>query len=273
LSDHIEPQIDSGEQKPTIFDHGSDDKLTKELGKIFDKSEGKIEALHEAKDVPSAKTDSFDQAFESTWDHLHASPQERATVQDAHKLVETVRANAKKFGVELTDQQAMEAAWKLEQEQATAPSNEYAQAEEAIRQHYPNEKPADIARAYADMETRLRQNPVAGVAKIANRLGIHPMQLAQQIALQYSGQAQPSAADEAAVRGIVEQVYAQNPRMEELQDDVYEALKSSKLTGDHATDLRRAYAKAVAKDKKRSSADRMGRTMEQVYARASGAKR
>ena len=31
-------------EKPTLFEHGSDAKLTKDLGKMYDKAEGKTEA-------------------------------------------------------------------------------------------------------------------------------------------------------------------------------------------------------------------------------------
>ena len=61
---------------------------------------------------------------------------------------------------------------------------------------------------------------------------------------------------------MVEQEYAQNPRMEELADDILAELRSSKLTGDRAADLRRAVQKAEAKNRKRSTSDRMDRSME-----------
>jgi hypothetical protein len=114
---HLEAKIEAidAASKPsvppppeTIFDHKGDKELTKELGATFDRAEAREDAVIANKDVPSARVDSFDQAFERTFVYLNATPAEKATQRDASKLVETVRENARRFGLELDDQAAFD---------------------------------------------------------------------------------------------------------------------------------------------------------------------
>ena len=88
------------EDKPSIFDESREFELRSSLGKIYDRNQAKAEKAEELQVVPSILPgDSTQTAMEKTWDFLHASPQQRATQRDASKLVETVRENAAKFGV------------------------------------------------------------------------------------------------------------------------------------------------------------------------------
>jgi hypothetical protein len=277
ITEAREPNVP--ESKPTIFDHSGDAKLTSEMGKIFDKSTGKAQLADEQKTVPSiTPATSLDDAFEKTAEHIYSSKEQRATVADAHKLVEQVRDRAARFGVKLDDAQAMEAAMKLEetlaQEAKAQAADPWQPAAQEISQHYPGQAPHEIARGYAQLETRLRADPVAGVAEIANGIGMHPLQLAQNIFQRYGQQQnQPTQQDVNRLYGIVEQAYSQNPRMAELEQDVLDELGATKRSGDPAADLHRAVQKAEAKNRKRSTSDRMDRSMNAAYDRAAGRKR
>ena len=266
------------DSKPTIFDHSGDAKLTSEMGKIFDKSTGKAQLADEQKTVPSVQPgDSLDSAFEKTWDHLHSTETQKATIADAHKLVEQVRENAARFGVTLTDEQAMSKAMELEyvqqQEAKAEAGNPYNGAAEAMRSVYKDHDPNQTATWFAQVKQSFDSDPIAATAWAAEQYGLTPLQLAQQIYQRYGQQQnQPTQQDVARVQAMVEQEYAQNPRMEELGDDILAELKSSKLTGDRAADLRRAVQKAEAKSRKRSTSDRLGRSMESIYDRKAGRK-
>jgi hypothetical protein len=108
---------------------------------MYDRNQAKAERAEEAKIVPSVKpADSLNEAYEKTWEYLHASPKERATQRDASQLVEQVRANAAKFGVELSDTEAMKAAMELERDQARAAPSELAPARRQAK-NYPDPAP------------------------------------------------------------------------------------------------------------------------------------
>ena len=61
------------------------------MGKIYDKAEGKTEAILGAKDVPT-KVDGLDQGFEATYDWLHKPESERAVLRDAKGMVAEIKA-------------------------------------------------------------------------------------------------------------------------------------------------------------------------------------
>ena len=274
-----ETQPNVPESKPTIFDHSGDAKLTSEMGKIFDKSTGKAQLADEQKTVPSVQPgDSLDSAFEKTWDHLHSTETQKATIADAHKLVEQVRANAARFGVTLTDEQAMSKAMEIEytqqQEAKAEAGNPYNGAAEAMRSVYKDHDPNQTAQWFAQVKQSFDSDPIAATAWAAEQYGLTPLQLAQQIYQRYGQrQNQPTQQDVARLTGIVEQAYSQNPRMAELADDVVAELGATKRSGDPAADLRRAVQKAEAMNRKRPTSDRMDRSMNAAYDRAAGRKR
>ncbi len=268
-------------EKPGLFEHGSDAKLTKSMERVYDKAEAKDDFLLGAKDVPSAKADSFDDSFEKTFDWIEKSEPERTTLRDARGLLDTVRENARKFGVELSDEQAMNKAMELEQQQAAEAKAQQADpwqsAAAEIQKYYPTAKAPEIAAEYAKLEGRFRQDPVAGFSEMANGIGVHPVQLAQAVIArhqhpqyqhyQQQQQQQDYQQAVAALTNLVEQQYAANPRMAELAEDVVAELASAKRSGDPAADLRRAVQKAEQKNRKRSTSDRIDRSMNATFDR------
>jgi integrase len=112
--------------KPANFGEAKEEKIRAELSAIYDRNQAAEEKAKERLTMPTTTTndegrpDALHETFTKSYDWLQASPQERATQRAAANLVETVRTNAAKFGVTLTDQQAMEAAMKLEAEQANS---------------------------------------------------------------------------------------------------------------------------------------------------------
>ncbi len=270
-------------EKPGLFEHGSDAKLTKKLEAVFDKSTARDDAILGAKEVPSAETDSFDEAFAASYDWLHAPEADKQVRRDADQAIDDMVKNADRIGLKMTREDAAQKLWERDhmheaQDQANAAA-EWSGAAEAIRQHYPNEKPADIARNYASMETRIRENPVQGFAEIAQRLGYHPAQVAQAMWQQFGGQHQQVAQYQqqqqqqnyqqgvAALTNLVEQHYQQFPRMAELEAEIVAELESTKRSGDPAKDLQNAYRRADSKNRKRSTSDRIDRSMNRTFDR------
>ena len=263
------------ESKPSIFDNDADAKLTKEMGKVYDKSTAKDDFILGKRDVPSAKADNFNSAFESTYKWLNETPKaEQERMRDASALVDQVRDNAKKFGVELTEQEAMARAMELEytlaQEAKEAAGNPYNGAAEAMRSVYKDHDPNETAQWFAQVKQSFDQDPIAATSWAAEQYGLSPLQLAQQIYQRYGQQeSQPTQADVGRVQNIVEQAFAQNPRLEELNDDILNELKSEsfKRSGDAAADLRWAVKRAEAKNRKRSTGDKIDRSMNATYSR------
>ena len=95
-----------------------------ELAHIYDKNQAAQERAEERLTLPSTTTnedgrpDTLHETFTKAYEWLEASPQQQATQRAAADLVQQVRDNAAKFGVTLDDKAAMEAAMKLEAEQA-----------------------------------------------------------------------------------------------------------------------------------------------------------
>ena len=251
----------------------------------WDKADAKSSADDDRTTIPGIKptrTDlygnlqpgnSLDTAFEKTYDFLHAPKGEQQTQRDAHRLMEQVKANAAKFGVELDQNTALWACMELEQKQAdearAQAGNEYAPAAEAMRSVYQDQDPNQTATWFRDVKQSFDRDPVAATAWAAEQYGMSPLQLAQQIYQRYGQQQnQPTQQDVNRLYGIVEQAYSQNPRMAELEDDVVAELNSSKRSGDPAADLRRAVQKAEQKNRKRSSADRIEKSMRASYNRS-----
>ena len=181
-----EPEKDN----PSLFDEAREGELRKTLGAIYDKNQAAAERAAEAKIVPSiTPADSTTTAFEKTYDWLNASPQERSTQRDASQLVEQVRANAAKFGVELSDTDAMKAAMELERDQARAAPSEFAPAMETIRRNYPDQAPHEVVGRYAEIDNYVKRAPAEAAGWIyQQQTGQHPLELARQIASQHSPQ-------------------------------------------------------------------------------------
>ena len=287
----VENHTPAPEHKPSLFDAGqdADKKLTAAMNAIYTKSEARAERADVV--VPSIKAHgkdpygnpmpghSLDEAFEKTYDFLHATKAEQKTQLEAHQLMKQVRENAAKFSVTLDDQGAMFAAMQLEEalakeakEQADDP---WQPAAQEISRHYPGQAPHEIARGYAQLESRFRSDPVAGFSEMAHGIGQHPVAIAQQVIARYSQQQpQISQADYQAAYGIVDRTTQSLPRFNELEPDILAVIQDGnfKKTGNYEQDLRRAYNTAVQRDKKRSTADRMDRSMRASYAKIAGRK-
>jgi hypothetical protein len=252
----VEGQISSTGQnpnptpdKPTLFEKSREAELDAKLGKVHDRAEAKSEAIIGAKDVPSAKTDSFDAAFEKNYDFMNAPKAQREEMQSASKLVEEVRANAKKFGVELSDKDALFAAMQLEAQQTAAAATEHAPVVDHMRSAFKDSSPVESAKFFSDVKRAADQDLPGTVAWMAERYGMHPMQLAQAIAQRYGQmqQVQPQQYQQqgydtqqiAALSNIIEQFGERNPRMEELEPEILALLRSEQFQRSNASPQRK----------------------------------
>jgi hypothetical protein len=175
-------------EKPTLFEQ--DDKLTQEFAKAFEKAEAKSERADEGRINPGAKIeeaprDSFTKAFEQTYDFLNSTKAEKAERLEAHRLVEQVKENAERFGVTLTDEQALSKAMDLERQQAT---NDFAPAVEHLKSAFRDSSPVESAKFFSGVKRDLDSDPVGTLSWIAGQYGLHPMALAQQVAARFGGQ-------------------------------------------------------------------------------------
>ena len=112
---------------------------------------------------------------------------------------------------------------------------------------------------------------------MANGIGVHPVRLAQEVIARYQHpqyqqqqqqhQQQQYQQGVAALTNLVEHQYQQFPRMAELEEDILAELNSTKRSGDPAKDLQGAYRRADAKNRKRSTSDRIDRSMNRTFDR------
>jgi hypothetical protein len=142
-----------------------------------------------------------------------------------------VKANAAKFGVELDQNTALWACMELEQKQADEAKAQagdvHAPAVEAMRSVYKDQDPNQTATWFRDVKQSFDRDPVGAVMWAAQEYGLSPQQLAQQIYLRAGAQQnQPTQQDVNRLYGIVEQAYAANPRIAELEQDVLDELAS-----------------------------------------------
>jgi hypothetical protein len=257
------------EEKPTLFEKAREKELDKKLGQIHDKAEGRTEAALAQKDVPSAKADSFDDAFSRTYDFLNAPEAEKVVQRDASKLIEQVKANAKRFGVEISDADAMKAALDIEARQAAEAASEHAPVVDHMRAAFRDSSPLESAQFFSQVKQAMDRDPVNTIAWLAQQYGISPQALGHHLARapQQHYQSQQSLAQAEA---LVDQTAAQLENFDKYEDDVLELLEAGKIqkTGDVARDLRTAYAEAVKRDGKLSSDDRLEKSLSRAYDRA-----
>ena len=216
--------------------------LGQAFGKIYDRNQAEAERAEEAKIVPSiTPSDSTTTAFEKTYDWLHASPEEQATQRDASQLVEQVRANAAKFGVELSDTEAMKAAMELERDQARAAPSELAPAMEAIQRNYPDMKPHEVVGRYAEIDSYVKRSPAEAAGWIYQQTtGQSPLELARQIAAQHSPQQHQAFYIERDINTFFDLV----PDAAKYQNQIVAALERGEIqrTGNIIADMKRVYA-------------------------------
>jgi hypothetical protein len=279
---HLEAKIEAidAASKPsapmpeTAFDKKNDKALTAELGKTFDKAEAREDAAIANKDVPSVKVDSFDSAFEKTYDFLNSSKAEKASLRDANALVDQVRQNAKKFGVELTDAEAFRAAMDLENQQAAQASAAHAPVLDHMKAAFRDSDPVESAKWFSQVANDFRQNPVATLSWLGQQAGLSPMQLAQAIAQQHGhqpmqqhqSQQQALAAAEAEMGRVI-------PTLENFskyEDDIVDVLSKNGIrrTGNITADLKAAYKEASRRDAKLSADEKLDKSLRRTYDKA-----
>jgi hypothetical protein len=245
--EHIDSSDPKPDPNPSIFDESREDELHKELGAIYDRNHAKAERAEELQIVPSILPgDSTQTAFEKTYDFLHASPQQQATQRDASKLVGEVRANAAKFGVTLDDKAAMEAAMKLEAEQAKATPSIPAELQPALKsisELYPNRAPHEVANEYAQIDRDFQRDPLnTGFRILTERTGLSPLEIARQVAMAHSPQHVQLFHAQREAEVVAGAFIAAYPDVD--QEAVVAALSKIPKTGNYAQDLAKAYEMA-----------------------------
>jgi hypothetical protein len=264
-------------EKAGLFDHARDQELTAKLSKVHDRAEAKGNSVIADKTVP-AKADTLDEAFERTWEHINSSPAEKATLKNASDLVTQVRENAKRFGVELSDEQAFRAAMDLEKEQTNQAANEHLAGADHLKAAFKDSTPAESAKWVRDVRESFDRDPVYTLAYLAEQAGMHPAQVAAQMYQRYAGQpmqqqAQPQytqAQVEQHVQGIIDQVAPTLPDFGRHEDDIVELLTSGavKRTGNPEKDLRNAWKEAARRDAKLTADEKLDKSLRRTYDRA-----
>jgi hypothetical protein len=267
MSEITDEQIDQqAGTEPTPL---TENKIRDEMSAVFDESEAAAEKVAELKMMPVVKTDNIDQTFEKTYEWLTASATEKAELRDASKLVDQVRDNAAKFGVTLTDADAMKAAMDLEQQQArstpTIPA-ELQPALQTIKQAYPDRAPHEVVSRFAEIDNYVKRAPAEAAGWIYQQTtGQSPLELARQIAAAHS----PAEVQQHyALRDAETYVSAFLSAHPDVDgDQVIEALGKIQKTGDCGRDLRAAYDLIGEKPSRRGKPKQrsMESRMRQVY--------
>jgi site-specific recombinase len=265
--------IDSQHEAPQDNSEAKEETLRAELGAIYDKNHAAQEKAEALQIVPSIMPgDSTQTAFEKTWDHLHATPQQQAAQRDASQLVEQVRTNAAKFGVELSDADAMKAAMELERDQARAAPSELAPAMEAIRRNYPDQAPHEVVGRYAEIDNYVKRAPAEAAGWIyQQQTGQSSLELARQIAVQHS----PQQHQEFYVTRDVNTFFELVPDAAKFQPQIVAALERGEIqrTGNIIADMKRVYQHVRSKSQgnrkggRRSMESEMEETWRRVNSR------
>jgi hypothetical protein len=276
-------------EKEGIFSNASDGKLTAELGRIFDKSEARADAIIDKKSPPTAlpnlpydttvgpKPGSFDEAFSKTFDWLSATEAQRAEMRDVNKLVTRVQENAKKFGITLDGRDTLFAAMELQKQEADQAKAEHGPVVDHVRAAFGDSStPVEGAKLLADTKLALDRDIVGGIGQIAQLYNVHPLAIAQELARRFGNapqqaQYQAPQQDMAQLEAIVADFTAKNPRLNDLEAEVTEILQSDTFQQSNqppAVKLKAALDVAVKRDKAGSLEDRLDRTMARAYAKA-----
>ena len=168
MSEDEHPIDQGGHEEPR--DAGiTEDAMRAEMSAVYDRVEAKAERAEERLTMPATTTNdegrpnTLHETFTKSYEWLEASPQEQATQRAAADLVQQVRDNAAKFGVTLDDKAAMEAAMKLEAEQANSTPGIPAELQPALKsisEMYPNRAPHEVANEYAQIDRDFQRDPV-----------------------------------------------------------------------------------------------------------------
>jgi hypothetical protein len=217
-----------------------------------------------------AKADNLSEAFDRTWDHIHSTPEERASLKNASDLVSQVREQAAKFSVTLTDAEAFKAALDLENAQRLENTKEFATGAEAMRS-VAHGDPNETAKFFATVKRNMDARPVETLQWLAAQYGVSPQALGMAQAPQQQPQ-QFAPQDEATVQAMLDKVI---PTLEGFDEDAaYELIASGKvkLTGDAERDLRNAHKAARRASAKLTPEQRLEKSMSRIYDRKMGGK-
>jgi hypothetical protein len=267
-------------EKETLFDRSADSKLTSQMSAIYDAVEAKADAADEKKVVP-AKATNLDDAFRATYDHINSSEAQKAELRNANKLIETVKANAAKFGVELTEAESLKAALDLENSQRAEEAAGHAPVVDHMRSVYPDQNPVESAKFFADIKRSADQDLPGTVAWMAQQYGMHPMQVAQAIAQRYANAPVPQQSFEqsqqrtvAAVQSMLDQAAETLPDLPQFEDEMIEIInsKSFKRTGNYHKDFLAAYNTAKKRDGKLTADQKLEKSLRRTYDRANSRK-
>src|SRR5262249_43246190 len=126
---------------------------------------------------------------------------------------------------------------------------------------------------FADVKRSADQDPVGTAAWMAQQYGLHPMQLAQQIAQRYQNQPMQAQSQQvhdqrlAAMERTVAEFEAANPRLNDLDAEVIEILNTPQFQKSNQpphVKLKAALDLAVKRDKSGSLDEKLERSMRRV---------
>ena len=271
----------ASDDNPSIFSEAGDDKLHAELSEIYDRSQAAQERAEDRATMPAATTndegrpDTLHETFTKSYEWLHSTPKEQATQRDANKLVEQVRENAAKFGVTLTDAEAMDKAMALEQMQAQQANStpsipaELQPAMQAIQQNYPGRQAHEVVSEFAQIDSDFKRDPINTAFRVLQeRTGISPLEIVRQVAAAHSPQQHQQFYAERDAEVVANAFMAAYPDVD--QEAVIAALAKIPRSGNMAADLAKAYEMAGQKPSRPSRKGQrrsMESEMAEVYQR------
>jgi hypothetical protein len=242
----------------------SEEDLRTEMSSIHDRLASRNEKAEAEKVIPIAAGSSMQTAFETVSDFLDRPKSEQSEIRDSHAQVERIKQNAlEKFGVTLTDQEALSHALKIEADEAgRGIPAEFAPAVQAVQQTYPDMAPHEAVGRYVEMDRLVRQNPVEAVSQILRNTGHNEVEVLRAMALRHNpAEIQQSFALSKA-ETVVDTFFQLNPDAAKFEQEIIAAIKP---TGNYAGDLKAAYNK-VKGDRRSGRSGGRSRSMESEMA-------
>jgi hypothetical protein len=251
--------------KQTIFDHSADKKLSSELGAIWDKAEAREERKPVMPSIAGEKlADRVTRAHE--WTLMTAA--ERRLESDASKDVSELKGLAEKYGVSVSE------AEQIKQTSLMQSATEFGPAAEHLRSAFKDSSPVESAKFFSDVKRAADQDLPGTVAWMAGQYGMHPLQLAQQIAARYGQQPQqqhqPQGYDPAQLQALdtmIKDFSEKNPRLNDLENEVIEILQTETFANSNQPHLVKLKAALDVAEKRDSAGDldqKLERSMRRV---------
>jgi len=152
-------------------------------------------------------------------------------------------------------------------------ATEFGPAAEHLRSAFKDSSPVESAKFFRDVKAAADQDLAGTIAWMSQQYGLHPLQLAQQIAHRFGNQPaqqQSHAQAVAAVEAEIERTSKTLENFDRYEDDILDVLngKQFKRTGNAGADLRSAYREAVKRDAKLSRDERIDKTLRRAYDKA-----